>query len=284
VIDALPRLAVGKHKRGSGQACIMNAISYLNGDTIITDMPSCTDPVLAVVAIRINDTLCTHRSYLRLVKQPVDIQLQSFVMPAVQHLKVEVPTYEETESPLLCSDCTARVWNIGTQIIGTSSVWQDDTLDRERIYLTLVVDLIARRIPYAPTPARQILVDLVQGCRGAIRMLPDRTWADDLVELLPAVASIVDLNTFACGAATLRLIDAISHYGDPGRGFADPYMRWQRHIEAANLAFGELVGTATLRHGQRFIDEWRAATGYTTVRDFTPEDIEKVRVEACLSR
>jgi hypothetical protein len=41
--------------------CIMNAISYLNGDTEITDMPSCTHLVLAKVAQVLNDQICTHR-------------------------------------------------------------------------------------------------------------------------------------------------------------------------------------------------------------------------------
>lgn len=50
VPQALPRLAVGSYDRGSGKACIMNAISYLNGDAKITDMPDCAHPVLARAA------------------------------------------------------------------------------------------------------------------------------------------------------------------------------------------------------------------------------------------
>jgi hypothetical protein len=51
-------LAVGSHRRGLG--CVMNDISRWNGDTVVTDRPSCTHPILASVAQQCNDTICTH--------------------------------------------------------------------------------------------------------------------------------------------------------------------------------------------------------------------------------
>ena len=83
--DALPQLAVGTHQRGTGKACIMNAISYLNGDSKITDLPSCTDPVLATLAQMVNDSLCRHRL-----------------------------------GDLLCSDCSHVMWRLGVRLIGTA--------------------------------------------------------------------------------------------------------------------------------------------------------------------
>lgn len=83
--DALPILAVGSHVRGSGKACIMNAISYLNGDSQITDFPGCADPVLARLAQRLNDGICRHR-----------------------------------EGEVLCSACSGVVWRLGTRLIGTA--------------------------------------------------------------------------------------------------------------------------------------------------------------------
>jgi hypothetical protein len=60
-VDHPLRLAVGSHKAGSGKGCAMNLISWENGDTTITDMPSCADPMLARIVQRVNDTYCTHR-------------------------------------------------------------------------------------------------------------------------------------------------------------------------------------------------------------------------------
>lgn len=84
VPDGLPSLAVGSHERGSGRACVMNYISYINGDVRITDTPDCTEPVLAHIAQNINDSLCTHR-----------------------------------ESSLLCSDCSGQMLRLAPLLIGT---------------------------------------------------------------------------------------------------------------------------------------------------------------------
>jgi len=54
------RLATGSHKAGSGQGCAMNVISWENGDTIITDIPACADPMLARIVQGVNDSICTH--------------------------------------------------------------------------------------------------------------------------------------------------------------------------------------------------------------------------------
>ncbi len=84
--DGLPQLATGSHDRGSGKACIMNAISYLNGDARITDMPDCAAPVLAQMAIHLNDRICAHRR----------------------------------DRAILCSACSHEVWKVGARIIGTA--------------------------------------------------------------------------------------------------------------------------------------------------------------------
>lgn len=85
--DQLPKLAVGSHDRGSGMACIMNAISYLNGDIEISDAPDCTFPLLADAAIGLNDTLCNHRKDGDLV---------------------------------MCQECSHQMWLLGARIIGTA--------------------------------------------------------------------------------------------------------------------------------------------------------------------
>lgn len=103
--DQLPQLAKGSHSAGSGQACIMNAISYINGDTVITDMPSCADPLLARFAQRLNDSICEHRT-----------------------------------GPLLCQKCTHMMWMYGARIIGTSELTKGwDSAERAQLAAQLVM-------------------------------------------------------------------------------------------------------------------------------------------------
>jgi hypothetical protein len=52
--DALPTLSAGKHEKGAGQACVMEYVSILAGESF-SDHPSCTDPVLAAAARSVND-------------------------------------------------------------------------------------------------------------------------------------------------------------------------------------------------------------------------------------
>ena len=51
------RLAQGSHQPGSGKGCAMNVISYINGDTKITDYPACSAHPLASLVQTCNDRL-----------------------------------------------------------------------------------------------------------------------------------------------------------------------------------------------------------------------------------
>ena len=51
------RLARGSHQPGSGKGCAMNVISYINGDTKITDFPECSARPLARMVQSLNDRL-----------------------------------------------------------------------------------------------------------------------------------------------------------------------------------------------------------------------------------
>jgi hypothetical protein len=51
------RLAKGSHRPGSGKGCAMNAISYINGDTQLTDFPACAARPLAAFVQVCNDLL-----------------------------------------------------------------------------------------------------------------------------------------------------------------------------------------------------------------------------------
>ena len=58
------RLAKGSHEPGSGKGCAMNVISYINGDTMITDYPECSAKPLASLVQMINDHLAGSDGYL----------------------------------------------------------------------------------------------------------------------------------------------------------------------------------------------------------------------------
>jgi hypothetical protein len=55
--DALPVLTRGNHKPDTGKACIMDAISIISGKPEETDHPSCVDPMLRSLFIRVNDSV-----------------------------------------------------------------------------------------------------------------------------------------------------------------------------------------------------------------------------------
>jgi hypothetical protein len=58
------RLAKGSHKLGSGKGCAMNAISFINGDTEITDFPDCSALPLARLVQTLNDRLADADGFL----------------------------------------------------------------------------------------------------------------------------------------------------------------------------------------------------------------------------
>jgi hypothetical protein len=58
------RLARGSHQPGSGKGCAMNVVSYINGDTHITDFPDCSARPLAAFVQVCNDLLAGPDDYL----------------------------------------------------------------------------------------------------------------------------------------------------------------------------------------------------------------------------
>ncbi|AYQ99401.1 hypothetical protein I5H37_gp052 [Mycobacterium phage Filuzino] len=58
------RLAKGSHQPGSGKGCAMNVISYINGDTKITDYPECSARPLAALVQMCNDQLAGPDGFL----------------------------------------------------------------------------------------------------------------------------------------------------------------------------------------------------------------------------
>lgn len=67
----------------------MNAISYMQGDSDITDYPDCVHPILARAAQMINDSICN---------EPVD---------------------DDMGEGVLCPSCAHQVWLFGSRLMGT---------------------------------------------------------------------------------------------------------------------------------------------------------------------
>ncbi len=84
------RLAEGSHRAGSGAGCAMNVISWENGDTEITDWPTCSARPLAVMVQMLNDGICSHSS-------------DGLLRPT-----------------LLCPTCSAVVLELAHRTVGTS--------------------------------------------------------------------------------------------------------------------------------------------------------------------
>jgi hypothetical protein len=58
--DHPPRLAVGTHSTSKTFLCAMNIVSFVQGEKVISDTPSCTPRPLALMVQSVNDKYCTH--------------------------------------------------------------------------------------------------------------------------------------------------------------------------------------------------------------------------------
>jgi hypothetical protein len=63
------RVAVGSHQEGSGRGCAMNVVSYVTGDTKITDYPECSHSYLSNIVQKVNDTLGRRRGRSEISEQ-----------------------------------------------------------------------------------------------------------------------------------------------------------------------------------------------------------------------
>jgi hypothetical protein len=102
------RLAIGSHTAGSGKGCAMNVVSWENGDTVITDLPDCSDFLLSRIVQRVNDAYCTHRRWS------------------------DPPFLDD----LLCARCSVKVLDLAHRTVGTSAHGLSD-LDLQRLYVRL---------------------------------------------------------------------------------------------------------------------------------------------------
>jgi hypothetical protein len=96
----LPRLAVGSHSYTRAYGCAMNVMSWENGDTVISDMPSCTATLLAKMVHQVNDSYCTHTT-------ASDLGLFGGCVS------------------LLCAPCSTDVLDLAHRTVGTSGTREE---------------------------------------------------------------------------------------------------------------------------------------------------------------
>jgi hypothetical protein len=116
------RLAAGSHKAGSGFGCVMNIISWENGDRVITDYPTCVDPTLAEMAQAINDMGCTHGAWLC-------HDTGKFHSSSDELITCASRVSNAGHAHLLCADCSTKVIEFGHELVGTGFPL-DDLYDR----------------------------------------------------------------------------------------------------------------------------------------------------------
>lgn len=101
------RLAVGSHGAGSGAGCAMNVVSWENGDLTISDLPPCSDPLLAKIVQRVNDTYCTH-------------------------------TEAHNGVSLICPPCSVELLELAHRTVGSALDWP--AAKRARLYAEIAVE------------------------------------------------------------------------------------------------------------------------------------------------
>lgn len=117
VPNGLPILSRGSYDRASGKACIMNAISYLNGDIEITDAPNCVAEPLRHLFIQINDRIC-------------------------------YGGLGESQQDELCPKCSHLMWLYGARIIGSAEAYRDlSSGERRALVVEMCRVLIKRLVP-----------------------------------------------------------------------------------------------------------------------------------------
>lgn len=144
VPNGLPILSRGSYDRASGKACIMNAISYLNGDIEITDAPNCVAEPLRHLFIQINDRIC-------------------------------YGGLGESQQDELCPKCSHLMWLYGARIIGSAEAYRDLSSDERRaLVMEMCRVLIERLVPDKFVDDQLAWLDVMNGRgHGPVMLISD---------------------------------------------------------------------------------------------------------------
>lgn len=166
--DYLPQLATGSHPIGSGNACIMNFISYLSGEDEISDTPVCVDLQVALVMQYVNDSICWHgfteqerHSAMALITLP-DVHIISKAGESVTLTPIEesyTSTMIKEQPDKLCSACSHIVFMLGQRCMNTALALS--SADRIRL-ATSVADRLAAHDPEFVPPSHILYLRMVE--------------------------------------------------------------------------------------------------------------------------
>lgn len=226
------RLAVGSHEAGSGRGCAMNIVSWENGDTEITDLPACADPLLARVVQRVNDEICSY-------------------------------------GDLLCPDCSEQVLDLAHRTVGTALDMSD--AERARAYVRLALDeaeSVARDDDdERPTEARRVTAAWL---RGEVTVGEVRAAAYAALEADATFYAAAHAANSAAYAADAAYFAATYHATDATYYAADATdAAYYAASSAAYAAYAANDAAADrVEHAHLLIDRFESLTG---VRGQAPE-------------
>jgi hypothetical protein len=228
------RLAVGSHVAGSGKGCAMNVISWENGDKNITDMPACSDPLLARIVQRVNDAICTHR-----------------------------------DGDLLCASCSLAVLELGHLTVGTGAI-PLTALERHRVWVKVAADQ-ARQVLHIVSQDNKAAS--IRAIESAERWAEYPTDENRKECAAAAAAAYAAAHAYAAAYAAHAVAHAVAAYAAHDAAAAAAYAAYAAHAHAAH-AYAHAVGAvggSSRRLARRAIDLFISLTGHVTP-EIKPEE------------
>jgi hypothetical protein len=136
--DKLPKLIPGSSDTG-GEGCIMNIVSWSNGDKSITDIPACTYHRIRVAAINLNDNICKHAEYSKeLCPECTSVMLGY------------LPLIQNTPTPRLGSKREAKLRKLTNEFEQKHDAWY---------YAAYANHADCQRLNHPDIPCRQYFLD-----------------------------------------------------------------------------------------------------------------------------
>ena len=242
------RLAVGSHEAGSGKGCAMNVISWESGDSTISDMPACADPLLARIVQSVNDTHCTH-----------------------------------TQDGLLCPPCSIEVLALAHRTVGTALDMEPAA--RAKVYVEIALGEAESVLHLTSSEAPRRTCALVRRWLEGEDVSPQQI-RDSRRECASASASASAYDAAyaaydASASASASAYDAAAAADAAYAAYAYAAAA-DAYADAAYAAYADAAsGRPHLQHAHRIIDRLEAITGIKarTVEQETIEAaIEKMRL------
>ena len=248
-IDQPLRLSVGSHKAGSGKGCAMNVVSWENGDTTITDMPACADPMLARIVQRINDSYCTH-----------------------------------TTDGLLCPECSIMVLELAHRTVGTGLIDLTDG-ERRQVWVKVAVDQARSVLHLASAKDRPKAIAAIEAAQAwaddpsEINRLRAATYAASAAAAASAASAdyaYAAASASYAASAAYAYPDTYAAYAASAAAYAypdtypDTYAAYAAYNAYAAAAAATAYAAASTYTAHRAIDVFCKLTGFTP----TPTPVE----------